>query len=266
VAVAITPQEFGELLRQWRQRRKLSQLELALDTAISTRHLSFMETGRSKPSREMVARLVEKLDVPFRERNAWLLAAGYAPLFAERPLADEEMQPARSVLDRFLRAHEPYPALVIDRHHNLLVANDALGALTEGCAPELLEPPVNAIRVALHPHGMAPRTVNLGEWSAHLLARLRREAAITGDPFLEALHAEAAGYPGVRRELPAAGAAGAGIVVPLRLREGKRELAFISTLTTFGTPVDITVSELAIEAFYPANAETAMRMLHEVDA
>ncbi|MGH7881796.1 MAG: helix-turn-helix domain-containing protein [Candidatus Dormibacteraceae bacterium] len=264
MVVANPPQQFGELLRDWRQRRRLSQLELSLDSEISARHLSFMETGRSKPSRDMVARLAETLEVPLRERNLLLLAAGYAPLYTERPLESEQMEPVRSVLDHFLRAHEPYPALVVDRHHNLLAANDALGAIIEGCAPELLEPPANTIRIALHPEGMAPRTVNFGEWSAHVITRLRREVTITRDPVLEMLHAEVTAYPGVQSEFPAAGAEAREIFVPLRLREGERQLAFISTISTFGTAVDITLSELAIEAFYPANAETAMRMLREV--
>jgi transcriptional regulator with XRE-family HTH domain len=257
---------FGELLREWRKRRSVSQLELSLDSEISARHLSFVETGRAKPSREVVVRLAETLEVPLRERNTLLLAAGYAPVYPERPLDAAEMEPVRAALDRFLRAHEPYPALVVDRHHTIVAANDALGAVTAGCAPALLEPPANAIRVALHPQGMAPRTINLAEWSAHLLSRLRREAAITGDPQLEQLSAEVAGYPGVVSTLPASAHTGADIVVPLRLRDGERELAFISTISTFGTAVDVTLSELAIEAFYPANAETAMRLLQDVGA
>ncbi len=255
---------FGELLRDWRRRRHVSQLELSLDSEISARHLSFVETGRSKPSREVVVRLADTLEVPLRERNALLLAAGYAPLYTERALDAEEMGPVRSALDRFLRAHEPYPALVVDRQHNLVAANDALGAITAGCAPELLAPHPNAIRIALHPEGMAPRTLNLAEWSAHLLARLRREAAITGDAELEALRAEVAAYPGVAPELPVGERVASEIVVPLRLRDGDRELAFISTISTFGTAVDVTLSELSIEAFYPANATTAMRLLGEV--
>jgi transcriptional regulator with XRE-family HTH domain len=262
MAVAAAAPGFGELLRDWRRRRRLSQLALALDTEISARHLSFVETGRSQPSREMVLRLAETLDVPLRERNVLLLAAGYAPLYAERRLDAAQMEPVRGALDRFLRAHEPYPALVIDRHHNLLAANDALGALTAGCAPALLAPPANAIRVALHPDGMAPRTVNLGEWSAHLLQRLRREAAVTGDPALERLYDEVAAYPGVRTEPPGAGAE---IVVPLRLtNDGGPELSLLSTISTFGTAVDVTLAELAIEAFYPANAATAMWLLRDV--
>jgi transcriptional regulator with XRE-family HTH domain len=258
---------FGELLRQWRHRRRLSQMELSLDSEISARHLSFVETGRSKPSRTTVVRLAGTLQVPLRERNALLLAAGYAPIYAQRPLDSEEMAPVRDALDRFLRAHEPYPALVVDRCHDIVARNDALATLTSGCAPDLLAAPANAIRVALHPEGMAARTINLAEWSAHLLSRLRREAAITGDPRLEAIRAEVEDYPGVvADEPPVVDRMAADVVVPLRLREGEGELVFISTITTFGTAIDITLSELAIEAFYPANAQTAMRMMSEIGA
>jgi transcriptional regulator with XRE-family HTH domain len=256
----------GELIRDWRRRRSLSQLELALEADVSSRHVSFLETGRARPSREMVLRLAEHLDIPLRERNRLLLAAGYAPLYAERSLEEPAMAPIHQALDRFLRAHEPYPAVVIDRHHNLVSANDALGALTEGVAPELLEPPANALRVALHPRGMAPRTLNLPEWSAHLLHRLRREAALTGDPELTRLHDELAAYPGVSLEPPRDEDATGGIVVPLRLRAGGRELAFFSTISTFGSAVDITLDELMIEAFYPANAATASHLLEGIAA
>jgi transcriptional regulator with XRE-family HTH domain len=254
---------FGALLREWRRRRGFSQLALSLDAAISARHLSFVETGRSQPSRETVARLAETLEIPLRERNTLLLAAGYAPQYAERPLEAEEMEPVRRALDRFLRAHEPYPALVVDRRHDIVAANDALQSLTAGCAPELLAPPANAIRIALHPQGMAADTVNLAEWSAHLLARLRREAAITKDPELARLHSEVSEYPGVV-VAPAGGPTAPEIAVPLRLRRDGSELAFISTISTFGTPVDVTLSELSIEAFYPADARTAMLLLGEV--
>ena len=257
----------GEMLRTWRQRRNISQLELALNAAVSPRHVSFVETGRAQPSREMVVRLAEELEVPLRERNALLLAAGYAPLYTERPLDAPEMDAVRQGLDRFLRAHEPYPAVVVDRHHNLVAANDALDLLLEGVAPELLEAPANGMRIALHPRGMAPRTLNLPEWSAHLLGRVRREAHLTGDPELLSLYEELVEYPGVElapahREIQAGD-----IVLPLRLRDvdGEGELAFFSTLSTFGTAADITLSELAIEAFYPANARTAMRLMREVD-
>src|SRR5919108_4695531 len=197
VETATARAPIGELLRSWRRRRSLSQLELALEADVSSRHVSFLETGRAKPSREMVLRLSEHLEIPLRERNSLLLAAGYAPLYAERSLEEPEMAPVHQALDRFLRAHEPYPAIVIDRHHNLVSANDALGVIVEGVDPYLLEPPANALRVALNPRGMAARTLNLEEWSAHLLHRLRREAALTADPELERLHDQLAAYPGV---------------------------------------------------------------------
>jgi transcriptional regulator with XRE-family HTH domain len=268
MAVTAAPSPVGELLRSWRQRRNLSQLELALSAEVSARHVSFLETGRARPSREMVIRLAEELEVPLRERNALLLAAGYAPVYAERQLDAPEMGPVREALDRFLRAHEPYPALVVDRYHNLIAANDALDLLLEGVDPELLEPPANGMRIALHPRGMAPRTLNLPEWSAHLLQRVRREAHLTGDPKLASLYDELASYPGVQI-VPAHGEPDpADIVLPLRLldTDGESELRFFSTLSTFGTAADITLSELAIEAFYPANAHTAMRLLRSVGA
>src|SRR4051812_1164703 len=197
VAATSVPSPVGQLLRSWRRRRNLSQLELALDADVSARHLSFLETGRSRPSREMVIRLSEELAVPLRERNALLLAAGFAPVYPERPLEAPEMEPARQAIDRFLRAHEPYPALLIDRYRNLVTANDALDLLLDGVGPQLLTPPANALRIALHPEGMAPRTVNLAEWSSQLLRRLRREAQASADPELTALHDELARYPGV---------------------------------------------------------------------
>ena len=268
MAVTSVPSPIGELLRSWRQRRNLSQLELALDAEVSARHVSFLETGRAQPSREMVIRLADQLEIPLRERNALLLAAGYAPIYAERPLEAPEMEPVREAIDRFLRAHEPYPAVVVDRHHNLIAANDALDLLLEGVEPELLEPPANAMRVALHPKGMAPRTLNLPEWSAHLLQRVRREAQITGDPELSSLYEELAGYPGVHTTPAQSEIQPDDIVLPLKLldRDGQSQLAFFSTLSTFGTAADITLAELAIEAFYPANADTAMRLLRDLTA
>jgi hypothetical protein len=212
----------------------------------------------------MVLHLAEHLEVPLRDRNGLLLAAGYAPLFGERSLDSEEMAPVRQALGRFLRAHEPYPAVIIDRHYDILDANDALGLLTGTVAPELLQPPANALRATLHPRGMAPHIINLGEWSAHLLGRLRRQAAVTGDQELERLHDELAGYPGVELEPPADELAGAEIVLPLRLRVEGEELSFFSTISTFGTATDVTLAELAIEAFYPANAATASRLLRDV--
>jgi transcriptional regulator with XRE-family HTH domain len=248
----------GELLRSWRQRRKISQFDLSLDSAVSSRHLSFIETGRSRPSREMVLHLAERLEVPLRERNALLLAAGYAPIYGERSLADDDMALAREALDRFLAAHMPYPALVLDRTSTIVAANDAIAPLLEGVAPWLLEPPANGLRITLHPEGMAPRIANLPEWSAHLLHRLARRASITGDESLEQLYAELAAYPGVRSEAPAHDVA-AEIVLPLRLRSAAGELAFICTETTFGTAVDVTLAELSLEAFYPADDATARR-------
>ena len=255
MAVAVQPAGAGNLLREWRRRRNLSQRALATGSAVSARHLSFIETGRARPSREMVLHLADRLDVPLRERNRLLLAAGYAPVFPERPLADDEMAPVREALERFLAAHEPYPAVVVDRGWNLVLANEASLALTAGVAPELLEPPANVLRATLHPDGMAPHIVNFSEWSGHLLHRLRRQIEISGDDDLARLYDEVAAYPNVVHEPPAAASA-ADIVLPLRLRAGDAELSFFSTVTTFGTPVDVTLSELAVEAFYPADRET----------
>jgi transcriptional regulator with XRE-family HTH domain len=254
----------GEIVRTWRQRRKLSQFELSLQAAISSRHLSFVETGRARPSREMLLHLSERLEMPLRDRNGLLLAAGYAPVFDERPLHAPEMTPVRTALDHFLRAHEPFPAVILDRHYNLVGANDATQVLLEDVSESLLQPPVNALRLTLHPQGMAPRIENLDEWSAHLLHRLRRQAAVTGDEQLERLHDELAGYPEVEVEPALDGIAATEIVLPLRLRVGKDRLAFFSTVSTFGTPLDITLAELSVEAFYPANARTANRLLGDV--
>ena len=247
----------GPMLRDWRQRRHMSQLDLALEAGISTRHLSFVETGRSRPSAEMLVLLAEHLDVPLRDRNQWLLAAGYAPAYGQRDFDDPELEPVRAAIDAVLSGHEPYPAVVVDRHWGMVAANRSIGLLTAGSAPHLLEPPVNVLRLGLHPEGLAPRIANLAEWRAHLLDRLGRQAVATGDPALASLHEELAAYP--RGEAGAVPDLVAGeIAVPLRLRlDDGAELAFISTVTTFGTAVDITVSELSIEAFYPADPETA---------
>jgi transcriptional regulator with XRE-family HTH domain len=249
-----TVQHPGELLREWRQRRNLSQLDLALRSAVSGRHLSFIETGRARPSREMILHLAQRLDMPLRERNQTLLAAGYAPTFSERSLDDESMAPVRAALDRFLAAHEPYPAVVVDRRWNMVAANGAAAHLTDGVVPGLLEPPANGLRATLHPDGMAPFIVNFEEWSGHLLERLRRQIEITGDAELQALYEEAAGYPGVRVYL---GQEEHELVLPLQLRRGEAVLSFFSTVTTFGTALDITLAELSIEAFYPADEATA---------
>jgi transcriptional regulator with XRE-family HTH domain len=251
--------QVGGLLRSWRERRRVSQLELSIQADISTRHLSFVETGRSAPSREMVLRLSEVMDVPLRERNHLLLAAGYAPVYTEAPLEGPAMAPVRDAVRRILAGHEPYPAVVVDRGWNLLEANASVAAMLEGVADHLLEPPVNVLRVSLHPEGMARRVANLGEWRAHLLGRLRRQVDQTADPGLTDLLDELRGYPCDQPE-PVVEMPGAGdLVVPLRLRriDGEGELAFLSTVATFGTPLDITVAELVIESFFPADAATA---------
>ncbi|MGN9914035.1 helix-turn-helix domain-containing protein [Phytohabitans sp. LJ34] len=241
----------GQLLRRWRQTRRLSQLELAIQAEVSTRHLSFVETGRAAPSREMVLHLAEHLDVPLRDRNELLLAAGYAPAYPAEALDSPRLTAVRAAIRQILAGHEPYPAVVVDRAWRLVDANSSVAVLTEGVAPELLAPPMNVLRVTLHPDGMAPRVANLPEWRAHLLERLRRQL-VTGDTELAALYEELRGYPGGQAGPPSPG----DFAVPLRLRLRERELAFFSTTATFGTPLDVTVAELAIESFFPADDET----------
>jgi transcriptional regulator with XRE-family HTH domain len=254
----VQTQPVGNLLRKWRERRRLSQLDLACEAEISTRHLSFLETGRSLPSREMVLRLAERLDVPLRERNALLVAAGYAPAFPERPLDDPALQSARKAVDLVLAGHEPYPALAIDRHWTLIASNNAVPPLLAGVDPSLLRPPVNALRLSLHPAGLAPRIANLAEWRSHLLARLRRQIEVTADPVLEELLNELCGYPAPGEGAENGGAGEfAGVAVPFRLVTEQGVLSFISATTIFGTPVDVTLSELALESFFPADAATA---------
>jgi transcriptional regulator with XRE-family HTH domain len=252
---------FGALLREWRERRRLSQLALALDAEVSTRHLSFLETGKARPSREMVLRLAERLETPLRERNTLLLAAGFAPAYPERSLDDPALGAARAVVDRVLAGHEPYPALAIDRAWNLMAANRVVPALLTGVAPALLQPPINVLRLSLHPEGLAPQIANLPQWRAHLLTRLGHEAEITTDPRLETLLAELRGYPGDDRSgqndesVPLPGLAG--VAVPMRLRTERGTLSLLSTTMVFGTAVDVTLAEMAIEAFFPADAATA---------
>lgn len=245
----------GDQLRSWRERRRLSQMALALQADVSTRHLSFVETGRSRPSREMILRLAEQLDLPLRERNHLLLAGGYAPVYAESTLDAPGMAAARTAIRQLLGSHEPYPAAVVDRGWNIVDANSGIAMLAEGSAAQLLEPPVNALRLTLHPQGVAPRIANLGQWRAHLLSRLRREAAMTRDPGLTGLYAELVGYPCDQPELES-DLPGGEIMVPLRVRVGDRELSFFSMSATFGAPLDVTVSELTIESFFPADPAT----------
>jgi transcriptional regulator with XRE-family HTH domain len=258
VTAGAGPRPFGELLRQWRERRRLSQLELSLAATVSTRHLSFLETGRSAPGRELVLQLAEHLDVPLRERNRLLLAAGYAPVFGETPLDAPRMQAVRQAVRQVLAGHEPYPAVVVDRGWHLVDANSSLSLLTDLVDPRLLVPPANVLRASLHPDGLAPHIANLAEWRSHLLGRLRRQIELTADADLEALLAELRGYPGAPDEPELAALPPAGeIVLPLRLRSGGGELAFLSTIAAFGTALDVTVAELSIESFYPADAATA---------
>jgi transcriptional regulator with XRE-family HTH domain len=249
----------GPLLREWRLRRRLSQLDLSLQAAVSARHLSFVETGRARPSRELVLHLADRLDVPLRERNALLLAAGYAPLYPATPLDADEMTPVRDALDRILAGHEPYPALIVDRRWDIVAANGAAGALIGSVDEELLRPTANALRLSLHPRGLAPRIANFGEWSAHLLTRLQRQAAIAGDPELTALHDELSALPGVEETHEPLASADL-LFTPLRLRGETRELSFFSTISTFGTALDVTLAELSIEAFFPADAATAQAL------
>ena len=250
----------GRHLREWRQRRRLSQLALACDADMSARHLSFIETGRSLPSRGMVLRLAERLEVPLRERNLLLVAAGYAPVYPERPLQDPALEAARKVIDLVLAGYEPYPALAIDRHWTIVAANKVFSPLLSGVEPALLRPPVNALRVGLHPAGLAPRIANLAELRAHLLARLRRQIDVTGDPALAGLLTELSEYPtadGGKFDRPSATGEYGDIVVPLRLAVDGEVLSLISMTTVFGSPVNITLSEVAIEAFLPADTATA---------
>lgn len=248
----------GDLLKDWRRRRRYSQLELSLETAVSARHLSFVETGRSKPSRELLLHLAEHLEVPLRERNQMLLAAGYAPHYDETPLDAEEMAPVREALDRILAGHEPFPAVVVDQRWDLVTANaPALAIMADGVAPELLEPPANALRLNLHPDGLASRIANFDEYGGHLVMRLQRQALLSQDPALAALLDEVLAYPGVRAASTAADPAQM-LFVPLRLRTADAgELSFFSTLATFGTALDVTLAELAIESFFPADDRTA---------
>ncbi len=253
----------GQVLRAWRRQRHVSQLDLASEAGVSTRHVSFIETGRATPSREMVLHLAEHLEIPLRERNALLTAAGYAPLYPETGLDAPEMSAVRGALKKILAAHEPYPAVVVDRHWNRVAANGSVALLIEGVAQHLLEEPANVLRASLHPEGAAPRIVNFAEWSTHLIARLQRQVALTADAELVSLLDEVRRFPGVPKEAVFPELRGQEkVFVPLRLRAGDGELAFFSTVSTFGTAIDVTLAELAVEAFFPADEKTA-RALRE---
>ena len=250
---------FGAHLRHWRTHRRLSQLDLAQEAEVSTRHLSYVETGRAAPSREMVLRLAERLDVPLRERNALLVAAGFAPMYRQRSLDDPAMASARRAIDLVLKGHEPFPALAVDRHWNLVAHNALVPLLMEGCSAELLKPPINVLRLSLHPEGVAPRIANLAQWRTHLLERLQQQIAATGDTVLQALHDELEGYPppAVSHDAPLLDTALSAVAVPFQVVMPSGVLSFISTITIFGTPVDVTLQELAVESFFPADEPTA---------
>lgn len=253
VAMLPPPRSVGRLLRQWREQRRMSQLALALDANISPKHVSFLESGRSAPSREMVLTLAACLDVPLRGRNALLLAAGFAPAYSQRSLDEPELATARRAVDLVLAGHEPYPAIAVDRHWHLVAANRSFAPLVAGVAPALLAPPVNVLRVSLHPEGLAPRIANLAEWRAHVLHRLEQQIDASADPALIALRDELGGRPSRPTAAPEYG----DLVATLRLRVGDVTLSLVSTTTVFGTPVDVTLAELAIESFFPADAATA---------
>ncbi|MFJ2936949.1 helix-turn-helix domain-containing protein [Streptomyces sp. NPDC087219] len=253
----------GPLLRGWREQRRLSQLELALRADSSARHISFVETGRSRPSEEMVLRLAEHLEVPVRERNALLLAAGYAPRYAESPLDAPRLETLRAGIEQLLRGYEPYPALVVDGSYTVVAANRGIGLLLEGLPEHLLTPPLNAMRITLHPEGLAPRIRNLPEWRGHLLHQMERQIGLARSESLRALYAEVTAYPpppGADDD-DDAGAPGPEEVypyfaLPLRIEHDGRVLSFVSSISTFNTPLDVTVAELAIETFLPADPAT----------
>lgn len=252
----------GDLIREWRQRRRFSQLALAVEAEISQRHLSFIESGRSQPSRDMLMRLADYLDLPLRERNAMLLAAGFAPAYAERGLAAPELEAARNVIDHLLRGHDPHPAVAVDRYWRLLSANKAVGVLTAGVDPSLLEGEVNVLRLSLHPGGLVRRIANAAEWRSHILSRLLHDIEISADPQLVALFEELKSYP-----LPSGTSAARGataversIAVPLIVHSDEGQLEFLSTTTVFGTAIDVTLADIVIESFFPANHQTALAM------
>jgi transcriptional regulator with XRE-family HTH domain len=264
-SIAPAQGDAGTLIRAWREHRRLSQLELAGAAEISTRHLSFIETGRSRPSRQVLLRLAEELAVPLRGRNALLLAAGFAPFYPETPLADPVMRPVREALDRMVTLHDPYPALVVDRLWNVVTANVSAVSLLQGVDRDLLEPPVNVMRVSLHPRGLAPYTRNFAAWARHLVGQLRQQVETSGDPDLAALLDEVSRYPGVPVETSAPGPADR-VITTVRYAGPDGDLAFFTTIATFGAPLDVTAAELAIETFYPADEQTAAILRRRADS
>jgi transcriptional regulator with XRE-family HTH domain len=256
---------FGVLLRRYREQRRMTQADLAYTAGSSTRHLSCLETGKSQPSREMIARLAEYLDIPLRDQNMLLLAAGFAPAFPERAVA--ELEVAKDAIDRVLKAHQPYPAFAVDRHWNVVLSNAALPQLYEGCSAELVRAPINAMRLILHPAGMGPRVLNFTEWRAHSLSVLRQQIEARADPVIQALHAELAAYPVPPNSEPPAGfESSQRLVTPLRIATRLGTVSFLNTVTVFGTPNDVTLAELALEMLFPADAgtiEIVRRMVQE---
>ncbi len=257
----------GQLLREWRVRRRMSQLDLASSAGISARHLSFVETGRSRPSREMVLHLADTLDVPLRERNPLLVAAGFAPTYHATDLDAPEMHSVRDALERLLAAHEPYPAILVDRRWDLVSANDAAMVLVKGVDPDLLEPRCNVLRTSLHPRGLAPHIRNIAQWSSHIVDNVRRQIAITGDDELRGLERELMGYADdMGLAIPAFTESSRSIATPMRLRTESGELALMSMVATFGTALDITLAELTLETFLPADAATAAALFARMHA
>ncbi|MBT2482838.1 helix-turn-helix domain-containing protein [Streptomyces sp. ISL-94] len=247
----------GSLLRTWRERRGISQLELAGRADSSSRHISFIETGRSRPSEEMVLKLAEHLDVPMRERNSLLLSAGYAPRYAHTPLDDPSMGTLRQGLERLLSGYEPYPALVVDATYDVIAANRGILMLLDGLPEHLLVPPLNAMRITLHPEGLAPRIRNIREWRGHLLAQMERQIALARSEPLRALHEEVSAYP--VPDGPGDAEADEPVpyfALPLVIEHDGHVLSFVSSISTFNTPMDVTVAELAIETLLPADPAT----------
>ncbi len=234
----------------------MSQLELALEAEISTRHLSFVETGRAQPSRRMILTLADRLEIPMRERNVLLVAGGFAPVYPERGLDAPELQGASEVIDLVLRGHLPYPAFAIDRRWNILSSNRSLPKIYEGVTAELLAPPVNALRLTLHPDGMARKILNLEEWRGHVLSRLRAQIAATADEGLAELYAELRSFG----DAPAPASGEGRPLIPFRLMTEAGPMNFVTTTMTFDSPLDVTLSELMIECFFPADAETRERV------
>ncbi|MET4658836.1 transcriptional regulator with XRE-family HTH domain [Streptomyces sp. PvP037] len=258
----MTMHTVGELLRQWRHRRRLSQLDLAIAADVSARHVSLVETGKSRPSADMVLRLADQLDVPLRERNRLLLAAGFAPRYAERPLDDHALSAARDAVERVLRAHEPYPALAFDRRWNIVMTNRAVEPFFADVDPELLRPPVNLVRLGLDPRGFAPLVVNLADVRAVFRSRIMRQLDIAPDAELTALYEELLEPDS---ETASRRSVASDVVIPMVLRLDGREVRLFSTITTFGTPLDITLDEVAIESYYPADTESAAYFEDEPD-